>query len=121
MIKKLSDFGYNFQIKLIAALMTDKNFLQQISDILEYKYFESEATSFLVKCIKSHVVEFKTSPTLEVLKVKIKEIEFDDDYNDMFEEDEEEFVFGDTSGPGFGGPNDPNDTDFSPSQMGGGY
>ena len=49
------------------------------------------------------------------------EIEFDDDYNDMFEEDEEEFVFGDTSGPGFGGPNDPNDTDFSPSQMGGGY
>ena len=46
MIKKLSDFGYNFQIKLIAALMTDKNFLQQISDILEHKYFESEATSF---------------------------------------------------------------------------
>ena len=40
---------------------------------------------------------------------------------DIIEEDEEEFVFGDTSGPGFGGPNDPNDTDFSPSQMGGGY
>ena len=77
MIKKLSDFGYNFQIKLIAALMTDKNFLQQISDILEHKYFESEATSFLVKCIKSHVIEFKTSPTLEVLKVKIKEIQDD--------------------------------------------
>ncbi len=74
MIKKLSDFGYNFQVKLIAALMTDKNFLQQISDILDYKYFESEATSFIVKAIKTHMVEFKAAPTLEVMKVKIKEI-----------------------------------------------
>ena len=57
--------------------MTDKNFLQQISDILDHKYFESEATSFLVKCIKAHVVEFKAAPTLEVLKVKVKEIQDD--------------------------------------------
>ena len=49
MINKLSDFGYNFQVKLIAALLTDKNFLQQISDILDPKYFESEATAFIVK------------------------------------------------------------------------
>ncbi len=73
MINKLSDFGYNFQVKLIAALMTDKNFLQQISDILDYKYFESEATSFIVRCIKAHVVEHKSPPTMEVMKVKIKE------------------------------------------------
>ena len=73
MINKLSEFGYNFQVKLIAALLTDKNFLQQISDILDYRYFESEATSFIVKCIKSHVVEFKSPPTMEVMKVKIKE------------------------------------------------
>ena len=77
MINKLSDFGYNFQIKLIAALMTDKNFLQQISDILDHKYFESEATSFIVKCVKNHMVEFKSAPTLEVLKVKIKELKDD--------------------------------------------
>jgi len=77
MINKLSDFGYNFQVKLIAALLTDKNFLQQISDILDYKYFESEATSFIVKCIKSHVIEFKAPPTMEVMKVKIKELKDD--------------------------------------------
>ncbi len=74
MINKISDFGYNFQTKLIAALLTDKNFLQQISDILDHKYFESEAASFLVKCIKDHVSEFKAAPTMEVLKVKIKEL-----------------------------------------------
>ena len=74
MINKISDFGYKFQTKLICALLTDKNFLQQISDILDHKYFESEASSFLVKCIKSHVSEFKAAPTMEVLKVKIKEL-----------------------------------------------
>jgi len=77
MINKLSDFGYNFQVKLIAALLTDKNFLQQISDILDHKYFESEATSFIVKCIKDHIVEFKAPPTMEVMKVKIKELKDD--------------------------------------------
>ena len=74
MIKKLSDFGYNFQIKLIAALLTDKNFLQQISDIIEPKYFDSEATQFIVKSIKDHIRDFKEQPSMEVMKVKIKEI-----------------------------------------------
>ena len=71
MVNKLSDFGYNFQIKLISALFTDKNFLQQVSDILEPSYFESEATKYIVKCVKSHIKEFKTQPSMEVMKVKI--------------------------------------------------
>ena len=37
-----SKFGYSFQMKLMAALFTDKVFLQQILDILDPKYFESE-------------------------------------------------------------------------------
>lgn len=77
MVNKLSDFGYNFQIKLIAALFTDKNFLQQISDILEPAFFESESTQYIVKCVKSHIAQFKTQPTMEVMKVKIKEIDDD--------------------------------------------
>ena len=75
MVNKLSDFGYNFQIKLISALFTDKNFLQQVSDILEPSFFESEATKYIVKCVKSHIQEFKTQPSMEVMKVKIKEID----------------------------------------------
>jgi len=74
MINKLSDFGYNFQIKLIAALLTDKNFLQQISDIIEPKFFDSEATQFIIKSIKDHIRDFKEQPSMEVMKVKIKEI-----------------------------------------------
>ena len=51
MVNKLSDFGYNFQIKLIASLFTDRLFLQQISDILERKFFESEANQFIINVI----------------------------------------------------------------------
>ena len=35
-VNKLSDFGYAFQIKLIAILFKDRLFLQQIIDILDY-------------------------------------------------------------------------------------
>ena len=47
-VNKLSDFGYAFQIKLIAALFKDKLFLQQISDILDSSYFESEANIIIL-------------------------------------------------------------------------
>ena len=77
MTNKLSDWGYNFQIKIIALLFTDKHFLQQISDILEPRFFESEANQFIVKSVKDYFIEFKDSPTMEVMKVKIKDIDND--------------------------------------------
>ena len=77
MTNKLSDWGYNFQIKIIALLFTDKHFLQQISDILAPRFFESEANQFIVKSVKDYFVEFKDAPTMEVMKVKIKDIDND--------------------------------------------
>jgi len=41
--EKLSDFGYGFQIKILVALLTDKNFLEQIDDILQEEFFDSDA------------------------------------------------------------------------------
>ena len=51
MTDRLSSYGYSFQIKVIASLFTDKSFLQQISDILSPKYFESDANNWLVSTI----------------------------------------------------------------------
>ena len=75
MTNKLSDWGYSFQIKIIALLFTDRLFLQQISDILEPRFFESEANQFIVKIVKDYFIEFKESPTMEVMKVHIKDID----------------------------------------------
>ena len=39
---KITDFGYNFQIKLIVSLMTQPKFVEQIHDILDEKHFDNE-------------------------------------------------------------------------------
>jgi hypothetical protein len=74
---RLSSFGYTFQIKVISALLTDKVFLQQISDILDPKYFESDANQWLVHEIIEYSKQYKFSPSLEVLKVRIQSIDIE--------------------------------------------
>ena len=77
MTDRLSNFGYTFQIKVITSLLTDKIFLQQISDILIPSYFESEANQWVVETILDYSREYKASPSLEVMKVKMVDIEND--------------------------------------------
>lgn len=75
MTDRLSSYGYNFQIKVITSLLTDKSFLQQISDIISPKYFESDANNWLVEQILEYNLQYKGTPTLEVLKVKLDDVE----------------------------------------------
>ena len=77
MTDRLSSYGYNFQVKVITALLTDKAFLQQISDILSAEYFESEANKWIVDAILEYNKTYKASPTLEVLKVKLEDVDHD--------------------------------------------
>jgi replicative DNA helicase len=77
MTDRLSSYGYSFQIKVITALFTDKGFLQQIADILVPKYFESDANEWIVQTILDYHKEYKASATLEVMKVKLHEVEDD--------------------------------------------
>ena len=77
MADRLSTYGYAFQIKVITSLLTDKSFLQQISDIMVPKYFESEANNWIVQTILDYHTEYKSSPTLEVMKVKMEKLDHD--------------------------------------------
>jgi len=77
MTDRLSSYGYAFQIKVITALLVDKSFLQQISDMLQPKYFESDANEWIVTTIQEYLKEYKSSPTLEVMKVKMEDIDND--------------------------------------------
>ena len=71
----LTQFGVNFQLKIISSLLDDKKFFQTILDILEPDYFDSDANKWLVKTFRTYYLEYKSIPTLEVMKVKIDEIE----------------------------------------------
>jgi len=77
MTDKLSEYGWGFQVKVIAAMFTDRLFLQQIADIIQADYFESDANSWLMEVILDHFREYKTPPTKDVLKVKVTSIEND--------------------------------------------
>ena len=48
----LHQYGNSFQAKLIASLLTNRQFLEQIQDILEPKFFESDSNNWLCKDIK---------------------------------------------------------------------
>lgn len=77
MTDRLSSYGYSFQIKVLTALFTDKTFLQQIADILLPSYFESDANNWIIASILDYHKEYKTTPTLEVMKVKLDTVEHD--------------------------------------------
>ena len=67
----LHQYGNSFQAKLIASLLTNRQFLEQIQDILEPKFFESDSNNWLVKEIKKYFLKYKKLPTLDALKVII--------------------------------------------------
>jgi len=73
----LIKFGNAFQTKVIACLLKDKPFLQQVSDIIEPNYMSSEAAQWIVTTILNYYKEYKTPPTLDVLKIKVDEVEID--------------------------------------------
>ena len=73
--KNISEFGYSFQVKFIVCLITDKLFLEQIVDILDEKYIDNDGFKWIVKEIREYYNEYKTTITMEVFKIKIKEIE----------------------------------------------
>jgi replicative DNA helicase len=77
MTDKLSEYGWSFQIKVLAAMFVDRTFLQQIADIIQTEYFESDANSWLLEIILDHFREYKTPPSKDVLKVKVTEIDND--------------------------------------------
>lgn len=77
MTNQLSEYGFSFQVKVLAAMFTDRTFLQQIADIIQPEYFESESNSWILDIILGHFRTYKTPPTKDVLKVKVTEIEHD--------------------------------------------
>jgi len=73
----LQYYGNTFQQKVVASLMSDRLFLQQIHDIIDPKYFGTDATQWIVKQIIDYFNEYKAAPTLEVMRVKLEEVTVD--------------------------------------------
>ena len=73
--ENFNQFGPSFQAKIISSLLSDNKFIQTISDILEPAYFDSDANKWLTEKISEYFMEFRKAPTLEVLKIKITQMD----------------------------------------------
>jgi replicative DNA helicase len=74
-IDQLKKFGNEFQIKCISSLLSDKSFLERISDIVDPTSYETDAHQWIVKTILSYFMKYKDLPTLNVFKIQVDTID----------------------------------------------
>ena len=73
----LNQYGPDFQIKAISSLLTHKEFLTNIHDIISEEYFENSAHKWTIKQILKYYDKYHTTPSMEVLKVELQKIDND--------------------------------------------
>jgi replicative DNA helicase len=76
-LQSIEEYGADFQIKVISSLLTHKEFLVNIHDILDEEHFGNQAHKWVIKEILNYYQKYHTSPTMEVLKVEMKKLEND--------------------------------------------
>jgi len=73
----LTKFGSVFQTKIITSLLSDHNFAVTIYDMLRPELLDTEAKQWIVRNIKEYYYEYKTMPSLQVLKIKLGDVSTD--------------------------------------------
>ena len=74
-LNSLSTYGTVFQVKVLSSLLTHKEFLQNINDVLSEEYFDNQAHKWIIGEILNYYEQYHTTPTMEVLKVEMKKVE----------------------------------------------
>tara|TARA_B100000530_G_scaffold101534_1_gene62799 strand:- start:9223 stop:10605 length:1383 start_codon:yes stop_codon:yes gene_type:complete len=76
-LKSLNNYGPDFQIKAISSLLTHKEFLTNIHDIISDEFFENNAHKWVIKEILKYYDKYHTTPTLETLKIELQKVDND--------------------------------------------
>ena len=74
-LQKLDEYGPSFQIKVLSSLLTHKDFLINIYDILNEDDFNNQAHKWIIQEILKYYDKYHTTPSLDILKVEVKKIE----------------------------------------------
>ena len=74
-LNHLSAYGHHFQTKVLSSLLTHKEFLLNIQDVLSEEYFDNTAQKWIIKEILKYFSKYHTVPSMDVLKVELKKID----------------------------------------------
>ena len=74
-LQTLNQYGHEFQIKALSSLLTHKDFLINIHDIISEEFFENSAHRWAIKQILQYYDKYHTTPTLDILKVELQKVD----------------------------------------------
>ena len=74
-LHSIEQYGHSFQIKVISSLLTHKEYLINIHDILSEEYFQNQAHQWIIKEILKYYDKYHTVPSMDILKVELKKID----------------------------------------------
>lgn len=73
-LSKLNLYGKGFQIKVLTALLTDKEFLLNTRDLLRIDYFDSDAHKWIIESIVKYHDKYHTTISMEALKIEMQKV-----------------------------------------------
>jgi replicative DNA helicase len=73
-LHSIEEYGPQFQTKVISSLLTHKEFLVNINDILDPDVFGKDAHKWIIKEILRYYEKYHTNPSMDVLKTEMKKI-----------------------------------------------
>jgi len=74
-LKSIDEYGPVFQMKVISSLLTHKEFLQNINDVLDSEYFTNPAHKWVINEILDYYEKYHTTISMDILKVEMKKVE----------------------------------------------
>ena len=74
-LNSINQYGHEFQIKVLSSLLTHKEFLVNIHDIISDEYFENPAQKWAIKEILKYYDKYHTTPSLDILKVELQKVD----------------------------------------------
>ncbi len=76
-LTSLKDYGQSFQIKVLSSLLTHKEFLVNIYDILNEDFFDKQADKWIIKETLNYYDKYNTTPSMDVLKTELQKVSND--------------------------------------------
>jgi replicative DNA helicase len=74
-LSSIDEYGPSFQMKVISSLLTHKEFLQNINDVLSDEYFSNPAHKWVINEIIKYYEKFHTTISMDILKVEMKKLD----------------------------------------------
>ena len=74
-LSSIDEYGPSFQMKVISSLLTHKEFLQNINDVLSDEYFSNPAHKWVINQIIQYYESYHTTISMDILKVEMKKLD----------------------------------------------